>query len=865
MACLLLLAGRVAAAQGTSGVFTHADTLRGSITPERAWWDVTFYDLHVAVSPADSTIRGWNGITYRVVQPAREMQIDLQQPLDVDSMVQADQRLTYRRDGNAFFVTMIAPQTVGSVQTITVYYHGRPHVAKRAPWDGGIVWARDSLGHPWIATACQGFGASVWWPTKDTQADEPDSQRVAITVPDSLQDVSNGRLRGTTHHDDGTTTYEWFVDDPINNYDVAANIGKYAHFSDTYAGAAGALTLDFWPLAYHLDTARAQFAQARSMLRCFESWFGPYPWYKDGYKLIETPHLGMEHQSGIAYGNGFQNGYRGRDRSGTGWGLGWDFIIVHESAHEWFGNNITTADIADMWVHESFANYAEGLYTECLNGPAAGAAYIVGDRGNVRNDEPIIGPFGVNREGSGDMYDKGGNMLHAIRLIIGNDSTWRSILQGLNTTFWHQVVTGAQVEQYITARSGHDLATVFAQYLTTTRVPVFEYTREGTTLAYHWGNAVTGFDMPVRVLVGPGTALTLRPTEAWQTATVPAAGAVRVDSGYYVVTQRREHLVARAAETVASLRGLSVAADGTIWASGTHATILRSVDGGATWRVGAIREAGSRDIRDIEAVSGTTAYAMVAAQDTGQIYKTTDAGRTWTLQYTDTRRGVFLDGFAFWGARHGIVFGDPIGGRWLLGQTTDGTHWGPVADGVPRADSGEAGFAASGTSIAVEPRGQVWIATGGDSVGRVFHARHIGGAWTVAGTPIAAGTPSTGIFSLAFADSLRGVAVGGDYRAPDAVRVNVARTVDGGHSWTRGDTTGVVKYLSGVAYVSGTKGRVLVGVGTRGVFRSRDGGLTWEGVSTDPYNSVAATRDGVVMVGDRGAIATWDVSRASGN
>ena len=541
--CAVVAAAASARAQRVSSEsFTHADTLRGTITPERAWWDVTFYDLHVTVSPADSSIRGWNGITYRVVSaPRPELQIDLQVPLVMDSVVQDGHPLPYRRDGNAFFVTAATPEPVGSDQTVTAYYHGRPRVAIRPPWDGGFIWARDSLGHPWIATANQGLGASVWWPNKDTQADEPDSQRIAITVPDSMMDVSNGRLRRTTQHgNDGTTTYEWFVQSPINNYDVAVNIGAYAHLSDTYAGLQGPLTLDFWPLAYHRDTAAVQFKQATSMLRCFESWFGPYPWYVDGYKLIETPHLGMEHQSAIAYGNRYKNGYRGTDLSGSGWGLRWDFIIVHESAHEWFGNSLTTADVADMWVHESFANYAEALYTECLFGTKAGAEYVRGNRARVLNDRPIVGHYGVNNEGSGDMYYKGGNMLHTIRQIIGNDSTWHGILRGLNATYWHQIVTGRQIQEYISRQSGIDLSRVFEQYLTTTRIPEFAYATYGGKLRYRWENVVPGFAMPIRVTLAPGRTVVVTPTTRWQSTPLPsdAGPEVQVDQNYFVTTSR---------------------------------------------------------------------------------------------------------------------------------------------------------------------------------------------------------------------------------------------------------------------------------------------------------------------------------------
>jgi len=539
-ALLLLTLGAAAGAQDTA--FTHADSLRGGYGPARSWWDVEFYDLRVAVSPADSSIRGSNGITYRVLRaPAapRELQIDLQTPLEVDSMVQDGRRVTYRRDGNAFFATAGGRPRAGERRTITVYYHGKPRVARRPPWDGGFAWQRDSVGNAWVATANQGLGASVWWPNKDSQADEPDSQRVAITVPDPMVNVSNGRLRSVTHNADNTTTWEWFVTNPINNYDVAVNAGAYEHYAGVFRGEQGPLTLDYWPLAYHREAAEQQWRQVPAMLACFEHWFGPYPWYRDGYKLVEAPHLGMEHQSAVGYGNRFQNGYLGRDLSQSGFGLLFDFIIVHESAHEWFGNNITTKDVADMWVHESFANYSEALYTECRFGPAAGAQYAVGVRRNVRNDRPIIGTYGVSAEGSGDMYYKGGSMLHTIRQLVRDDEKWRAALRGLNATFRHQTVTGAQVQQYLSAQTGVDLTKVFAQYLTTTKIPALEYRAESGGVAYRWADVVPGFDMPVRASVGGGPLQWLRPTAAWQTASVPsgAPATLRVDENFYVLAR----------------------------------------------------------------------------------------------------------------------------------------------------------------------------------------------------------------------------------------------------------------------------------------------------------------------------------------
>ncbi|MEJ2203490.1 MAG: M1 family metallopeptidase [Gemmatimonadota bacterium] len=517
--------------------FSRADSLRGSDGPARSWWDVTYYDLDVHVQPSDSSLAGRNAITYRVVAGGDELQIDLQPPMSLDSLMLSGRSLPVRRDGNAWFARIPETQPVGSVHRVTAFFHGKPVVAVRPPWDGGYQWETDASGEPWVATSNQGLGASVWWPNKDLQSEEPDSQRIVVTVPDPLVDVSNGRLRSSVHNGDGTTTFEWFVSNPVNNYSVSVNAGSYAHWTEELEGERGTLTMDFWPLAQNLGRAREQWTQARTMMQCFEHWFGPYPWYEDGYKLVEVPYLGMEHQSAVTYGNGYRNGYRGTDLSGTGWGLEWDFIIVHESAHEWWGNNITARDIADNWVHESFANYAENLYTECLTGTKeAGADYVIGTRSRITNDRPIVGTYGVNDGGGGDKYYKGGNLLHTIRQLVDDDEKWRGILRGLNDTNRHQIVPGARVEEYITRHSGIDLQKVIDQYLRDVRVPVLEYRLEAGTLSYRWTNVVYGFDMPVRVTVEPDRYGWIHPTEGWQTLAVGLASAeeFRVDRNFYV-------------------------------------------------------------------------------------------------------------------------------------------------------------------------------------------------------------------------------------------------------------------------------------------------------------------------------------------
>ena len=519
--------------------FTHADTLRGTITPERAWWNVTHYDLSVHFDFNKRSITGYNIISYKIVSaPAKEMQIDLQLGLDIDSILYNGKSLSFRREENAYFVAVPAAQNEQQINKITVYYHGIPRPALHPPWDGGMIWSKDEEGNPWISVACQGLGASVWYPCKDHQSDEPDSASLSMTVPDTLTAVANGRLRSEMKNGDGTATYTWAVRSPINNYNIIPYIGKYAHWHEDYDGEKGKLDCDFWVMEYNLEKAKLQFRQVIQMLHCFEHWFGPYPFYEDGYKLIEAPHLGMEHQSAVAYGNGFANGYRGTDLSGTGWGLKWDFIIVHESGHEWFGNNITTKDVADMWVHEGFTNYSETIFTDCEYGTEAGNDYVIGTRKRIQNDKPIEGPYGVNQEGSGDMYYKGGNLVHMIRQIINNDSSFRMLLRGMNETFYHQTVTGKQVEAYISKTSGIDFSKVFDQYVRTTQIPVLEYKVSGYKLSYRWADCVKGFNMPLKINFGGEKWIS--PTEKWKVLKIKKGGKVEfsADRNFYIRTRQ---------------------------------------------------------------------------------------------------------------------------------------------------------------------------------------------------------------------------------------------------------------------------------------------------------------------------------------
>lgn len=523
-------------ANAQTAKYTHADTLKGTISKARSWWDVLHYDLHTRFNIPDSSISGWNIISYKVLEPYSIMQLDLMEPMVLDSVLEEGKKCSWKKDGNAFFISLTSTQNLNSIKKITTYFHGKPRAAKLPPWDGGVVWSKDKKGNPWVSIACQGMAAQVWFPNKDHMYDEADSCSIYITGPKDLVAVSNGRLRSIYMNDNGTATYNWRVESPINNYNIIPYIGKYVYFRDTINGENGTLDLDFWVLEDNYNKAKKQFVQAKTMLHCFEYWFGPYPFYKDGYKLVEAPFLGMEHQSAIAYGNNFENGYMGRDLSLSGWGLKWDFIIVHESGHEWFGNNITAKDVADNWVHEGFTAYAENLYTEYLYGKKAGADYVIGTRKSVMNDQPVISDYNVNAGGSIDLYYKSANMLHGIRQVVANDSTWREMLRGLNRTFWHKTVTTKEIEDYMISYLHLDLQKTFDQYLRTIQIPVLEYKLKKNKLSYHWTNCVKGFNMPLKIN-SAGKEIGLKPLEKWQSVSLPDVTFIP-DSNFFITSKK---------------------------------------------------------------------------------------------------------------------------------------------------------------------------------------------------------------------------------------------------------------------------------------------------------------------------------------
>ncbi|MBW1617983.1 M1 family metallopeptidase [Empedobacter falsenii] len=519
--------------------FTKQDSLRGTDNEFRNWWNVKHYKISVEPNEKEKFITGNVEIKFDEIIKKHNslLQIDLQERMQIKTVSLNGKDVSdFKRDGNVYFINTEKSKLKSNDNLLQISYSGNPRVAVKAPWDGGWIFTKDEKGRDWMSVAVQGLGASAWFPNKDYLGDEPDKgMELEIIAPKDLVGVGNGRLVSKKEKN-GKTISTWKVVNPINNYNIIPYIGHYVNFKDTFEGEKGKLDLDYYVLDYNIDKAKSQFEQAKLMLKSFEHWFGPYPFYEDSFKIVEAPHLGMEHQSGIAYGNKFENGYLGRDLSGSGWGLKWDFIIVHEAGHEWFGNNITEKDVADMWIHEAFTAYSETLFTETYYGKDAASEYVRGTRKAIQNDIPIIGVYGVNQEGSGDMYYKGANMIHTLRTWMNNDEKFRQMLRGLNKEFYHQTVTTEQIENYIAKFSGLNLNTFFNQYLRTVKVPTLELKQNGNKVEYRYTNVVDGFAMPLRL---KDSEVTINPTTNWQTinnSTITRAIDVTINPNYYIDT-----------------------------------------------------------------------------------------------------------------------------------------------------------------------------------------------------------------------------------------------------------------------------------------------------------------------------------------
>ncbi len=478
---------------------TADDLLRGAYGPYRANNDLLFYHLKLRVDPETKTIAGTNLVRFRMLQDGQKIQLELTPELTLDSITYEGKPLTYTRQERSLFIAFPAVLPKGKVAEMTVAYHGHPVTQGRF---GCFSFDKDKEGKPWITTACEGEGPSVWWPNKDQWRDEPqDGMAIDVAVPDGLMDVSNGRSEGSTSLGDGYTEWHWRVHYPINNYDVALNIGEYQHFDGLHVNkeTGAKTTLDYYALPEDLDKAKTQFAQVPEMLDAFEHYFGEYPFDEDGYKLIEVPYAGMEHQTAVAYGNHFENGYYGRDWTGVGISPKFDFIIIHESGHEWFGNAVTAKDPSDMWIHEGWTTYMETLYVEYRWGKADAIRYVNGLKPKVGNERPIITPRFTNAEPSQDQYFKGALMLNTLRSVIGDDAKWFADIRDFYQQFKYQTIMTEDVVAWWNARTGMNLTPFFDQYLRHKDLPTLQLKFGNGSVQYRWKADEQGFAMPVEV------------------------------------------------------------------------------------------------------------------------------------------------------------------------------------------------------------------------------------------------------------------------------------------------------------------------------------------------------------------------------
>jgi len=514
--------------------FTKQDRIRGSITPERSWWDVQKYTLNINVFPKSKSITGSNTISYKILSSNQTLQFELQAPLVIDSVIQGNKKLTYLKTGISYFVSLIKQQQKNKTESLTIYYHGRPKEAIQPPWDGGFIWNKDNLGNSFIATANQAIGASVWWPCKDHPADEAEAMSITVTCPNPLINISNGKCTKITKNQNNTSSYTWEIHNPINTYGISLNIANYTYFNEIFNGLNGALSCDYYVLPYNLNKAKTQFKDVKKTLTAFEYWLGPYPFYTDGYKLVEVPYLGMEHQSCIGYGNHFKNGYNGQRIGTSNWAKKFDYIIVHESGHEWFANSITYKDVADLWIHEAFTTYAESLFIDYYYGNEAANEYVQGIKNLVINDKPIVGKYNVHNQGSTDMYFKGSLMLHTLRQIVNDDVLWRNILIDLNKTFYHKTVSGDQIINFINLKiPSIDLRGFFYQYLNTINIPKLILKQNGNSIEYKWNNVVNHFKMPIKIYLG-SKVMWLNPSASrWQILTGKIKN-LKVDPNFYI-------------------------------------------------------------------------------------------------------------------------------------------------------------------------------------------------------------------------------------------------------------------------------------------------------------------------------------------
>ncbi len=506
----------------TAQPFSKSDYTHGKLNPWRTCFDVNRYEITLRVNPANKYIIGHNIISFTATKAISKMQLDLFETMHIDSIIYKNKNINYTRDSNAFYIIFNKKIKKASKQIITIYFSGNPTEAKKAPWDGGFVWSKDTSQNAFVGLACEGIGASCWLPCKDHLSDEAESMLMHLQVPKNLVGVSNGKLLGTKALNNNYMQYDWAVNYPINNYNITVNIANYAHIHDEYkSDVYGILNLDYYVLKSAENIAAKHFKQVKAMMACFEKNFGVYPFWNDGYKLVESPYWGMEHQSCVAYGNNYQNNK-----------YGFDFIIIHESGHEWFGNSLSMNDPAEMWIHESFTTYAESVYIECLQGKEKAYRYLLEQKKNIKNQQAIIGFYNVYYHGrkDNDIYYKGAWMLQTMRYMLDNDTLWFNTLLDFTQKYKLQNVSNKQVMNFFSQRTKHNWTSFFKQYLFNAKLPQLEYKIKELDgkleLKYRLKASVKGLEIPIKINISKDKMEDVIASKAWQI----------IDLGYFNIS-----------------------------------------------------------------------------------------------------------------------------------------------------------------------------------------------------------------------------------------------------------------------------------------------------------------------------------------
>ena len=495
--------------------YTDENILLGEMTKYRDCFDVYYYDLSVELDPSNELLMGTVEIHSKAQKDFDRFQIDLHSNFQIEGITDkiTGESLNYTREERAIYIDNTRKKDESF--TIEVRYSGKPVKAKKAPWKGGFVWKKDKERNPWVGVACETDGASIWWPLKDHTSDEPDSMRMHYTVPEGLIAVGNGRFEGEVASEH-LTTFNWFVSYPINTYNVTVYVGDFKMLKDEYIGISGEkLELTHYVLERNYEKAKKHFQQVHPMLKIYEQKFGEYPWFNDGFKLIESPYEGMEHQTAIAYGNGYKNDIDPVT----------DYILLHELAHEWWGNSITAKDLADVWLQEGFATYAEALYFEEKNGKDKYDQHLYFNKIFIKNKYPVVGE--KNRRWfhfrkSSDAYVKGAWVLQSLRVQMENDSLFFDIIKSFYDRHKYKIVESNDFIEIVNEKTGEDYQWFFNQYLYNNFAPEFEYgVSLSGSLYYRWNNVSEDFDKLKVRMKSQGKIIELSPSTKVQKLVLP--------------------------------------------------------------------------------------------------------------------------------------------------------------------------------------------------------------------------------------------------------------------------------------------------------------------------------------------------------